>query len=194
MAASFLLFGDRMSLRQLSGVAVSLVGVLAIVTRLHPDLMLSLSLNAGDLMIIANMVLWSIYSACLRLRPDVHPLSFLFVFAVISGVAVIPFAAWEYAVGFRLQATEAMLGAILYAVVFTTLLAYVCWNRGVELIGAPRASAFLHTIPLFSAGLATSLLGESLQLYHVAGFALILAGVTLAARPARPTATAAGAA
>jgi drug/metabolite transporter (DMT)-like permease len=184
VAASFLLFGDRMSLRQLSGVGVSLIGVLAIVTQLQPNLLLSLSFNIGDLMIIANMVLWSIYCACLRLAPNVHPLSFLFVFAVISGLANIPFAIWEYAIGFHLHATEATLGAILYAAVFTTLLAYVCWNRGVGLIGAPRASAFLHTIPLFSAGLATSLLGESLHLYHVAGFALILAGVTLAARPA----------
>jgi drug/metabolite transporter (DMT)-like permease len=184
VAASFLLFGDRMSLRQLAGVAVSLIGVLAIVTRLRPELLASLSFNFGDLLIIANMVLWSIYSACLRLRPDVHPLSFLFVFAVISGLANIPFAAWEYAVGYRLHADEMTLGAILYAVLFTTLLAYISWNRGIELIGAPRASAFLHTIPLFAAVLATSILGETLQLYHVAGFALILAGVTLAARPA----------
>jgi drug/metabolite transporter (DMT)-like permease len=184
VAASFLLFGDRMSLRQLAGVVVSLVGVLAIVTSLQPDLLLSLSFNQGDLMILANMVLWSVYSACLRLRPAIHPLSFLFVLAGISAAANVPFAAWEYAIGYRLHATEATLGAILYAVLFTTLLAYVCWNRGIELIGAPRASAFLHTIPLFSAGLATSLLGETLQLFHVAGFALILAGVTLAARPA----------
>jgi uncharacterized membrane protein len=66
VAASFLLFGDRMSLRQLLGVAVSLIGVLAIVTRLQPDLLLSLSFNGGDLMILANMVLWSVYCACLR--------------------------------------------------------------------------------------------------------------------------------
>ena len=110
VAASFLLFGDRMSLRQLLGVAVSLIGVLAIVTRLQPDLLLSLSFNGGDLMILANMVLWSIYSACLRLRPEVHALSFLFVLAVIAAVANVPFAAWEYAVGYRLEATEATLG------------------------------------------------------------------------------------
>jgi drug/metabolite transporter (DMT)-like permease len=184
VAASFLLFGDRMSLRQLAGVAVSLLGVLAIVTRLQPDLLASLSFNAGDLMIIANMVLWSVYCACLRLRPDVHALSFLFVFAVISGAANVPFAAWEHAIGYQLRADEVTLGAILYAAIFTSILAFACWNRGIDLIGAPRASAFLHTIPLFGAGLATSILGETLQLYHVAGFALILAGVTLAARPA----------
>ncbi len=74
---------------------------------------------------------------------------------------------------------------VLYSAFFTSLLAFVAWNRGVDLIGAPRASAFLHTIPLFSAVFATTLLGEQLMLYHVVGFVLILAGVTLAARPSR---------
>jgi drug/metabolite transporter (DMT)-like permease len=59
----------------------------------------------------------------------------------------------------------------------------MAWNRGVELVGAPRAGAFLHTIPLFAAVLATSLLGEKLRVFHIVGFVLILAGVTLAARP-----------
>ena len=58
-------------------------------------------------------------------------------------------------------------------------------RRSSDLIGAPRASAFLHTIPLFSAVLATSLLGEQLMPFHIVGFALILAGVTLAARQTR---------
>jgi drug/metabolite transporter (DMT)-like permease len=80
--------------------------------------------------------------------------------------------------------TDALtLGVVLYSALFTSLLAYVAWNRGIDLIGAPRASAFLHTIPLFAAVLATTLLGERLMLYHIAGFTLILAGVTLAARP-----------
>ena len=74
---------------------------------------------------------------------------------------------------------------MLYAALFTSLLAFMAWNRGIDLIGAPRASAFLHTIPLFSALLATSLLGEKLMPFHIVGFVLILAGVSLAARPTR---------
>ena len=77
------------------------------------------------------------------------------------------------------------VSAVLYAALFTSLLAFITWNRGIDLIGAPRASAFLHTIPLFSAVLATTLLGERLMLYHIVGFALILGGVSLAARPTR---------
>jgi drug/metabolite transporter (DMT)-like permease len=183
VAASFILFGDRMGFTQLTGVAISLVGVLAIVTQLHPEHMFELTFNTGDLLIITNMVLWAIYCACLRLRPAVHPMSFLFMLSLVALIGNLPFALWEYASGYHLVADTETGLAIFYAAVFTTLLAYITWNRGVDLVGAPRASVFLHTIPIFGTTLATVFLGEQLKLYHIVGFALILAGVTLAARP-----------
>ena len=183
VAASFILFGDRMGFTQLTGVAISLSGVLAIVTQLHPENLASLSFNAGDLIIITNMVLWAIYCACLRLRPNVHPMSFLFMLSIIAFIGNVPFALWEHASGYRLVADVETGLAIFYAAVFTTLLAYITWNRGIDLVGAPRAGAFLHTIPLISTTLSMLFLGEQLRLYHVVGFVLILSGVTLAARP-----------
>ena len=183
VAASWLLFRERLSALQLFGVTVSLAGVLVIVSRLDAARLSNLSFNSGDLIILANMVLWAIYSACLRLRPQVHPMSFLFAVSMFALLVNIPFALWEYAINFRLQHDLLTGAAIGYAAMFTTILAYVAWNRGIDIVGAPRASAFLHTIPLFSAVLATTILGETLELYHIVGFALILAGVTWAARP-----------
>jgi drug/metabolite transporter (DMT)-like permease len=183
VAGSWLMFGDRLGGLQLFGVGVSLLGVLAIVSQLSLQRLLDLNLNFGDLLIIINMVFWAVYCACLRLRPHVHALSFLFVFALASALFIVPFAAWEFAAGWRLAFEPLTIFAIVYAALVTSLLAYLAWNRGVELIGAPRASAFLHTIPLFAAVFATSLLGERLYPFHVVGFLLILAGVSLAARP-----------
>ena len=183
VAASYLLFRDGLGPIQLFGVALSLIGVLAIITQLHPERLLALSFNGGDLIILVNMVFWGTYCACLRLRPAVSSMSFLFALAPISAIGTFPFAAWEYAAGYHLPADALTVGVVLYSALFTSLLAYVAWNRGIDLIGAPRASAFLHTIPLFAAVFATTLLGERLMLYHIVGFALILAGVTLAARP-----------
>jgi drug/metabolite transporter (DMT)-like permease len=183
VAASWLLFGDRLGGLQLFGVLVSLTGVLAIMSQLSLRRLLDLSFNFGDLLIIVNMAFWAIYCACLRLRPNVHAMSFLFVFALASALFVLPFAVWEFAIGRRLLLEPLTVFAVVYAALVTSLLAYVAWNRGIELVGAPRASAFLHTIPLFAAVFATSLLGERLYPFHVVGFALILAGVTLAARP-----------
>ena len=183
VATSWILFGERLSARQLVGVMISLTGVLAIVSQLDLARLASFRLNTGDLLILANMVFWAIYSACLRLRPDIHPMTFMLAMAVVAGLGNLPFALAEHAFNYTLQPTALTLLAVLYSVFVTTLLAYFAWNRGIDIIGAPRASAFLHTIPLFSAVLATTILGERVELYHVIGFALILGGVTLAAHP-----------
>jgi drug/metabolite transporter (DMT)-like permease len=182
VAASWILFRDRLNALQMLGVLVSLSGVLAIVSRLDLDRLTSFSFNGGDLIIIANMMLWAIYSACLRLRPDIHPMTFMLAMAAIAGLGNVPFALGEYAFDYRLQATPLTYLTIGYAAIVTTLVAYFAWNRGIDIVGAPRASAFLHTIPVFSATLATTILGETIEAFHIVGFALILAGVTLAAR------------
>ncbi len=185
VAASWLLFRERLGPLQLFGVLVSLAGVIAIVSRLDLARLAQLSFNGGDLIIIANMALWAVYAACLRVRPSVHAATFMLSMAAISVLGNLPFAVGEHAFGYRLQATWTTAGTVVYAIFVTTILAYVAWNRGVDIIGAPRASAFLHTIPLFSALLATTFLGETVEVFHVLGFALILAGVTLVARPSQ---------
>ena len=178
VAVSWLLFRDRLSGLQLTGVMISLTGVLAIVSRLDVARLTSLAFNAGDLIILANMMFWAIYSACLRLRPDIHPMTFMLGMAAVAGLGNVPFALLEYAHDYRLEYTGLTLLTLLYSVFITTLLAYFAWNRGIDIVGAPRASAFLHTIPLFAAVLATTILGEIIEPYHILGFALILAGVT----------------
>jgi drug/metabolite transporter (DMT)-like permease len=183
VAVSLLLFGDPVRPWQLVGLAVSLLGVLVIVTQGLPGRLLGLDLNIGDLIIVANMLLWSVYSACLRLRPNVHWLSFLVVIAVLSVLGNLPFLAIEHMAGKRLEASGATLGAVLFTALFPSVLAYACWSRGIELIGAPRAGAFLHLIPLFGVILSTQLLGEQLGHHHVLGVALILLGVRLATAP-----------
>src|SRR5262245_14523924 len=131
VAASWLLFRERLSLLQLAGVLVSLAGVLAIVSRLDLARLAGLSFNAGDLIIIANMTLWAVYASCLRVRPAVHAASFMLAMAVIAGLGNLPFAAGEYGFGYRLQPTWLTVSTALYAALITTVLAYVAWNTAV---------------------------------------------------------------
>jgi drug/metabolite transporter (DMT)-like permease len=183
-AAAAVMFGDRLSGRQVAGIALSLIGVLAIITKLDPATLARLSFNVGDIIIVINMALWAVYSALLRLRPPIHPLSFMFLFALVSGIAMLPAFAWEHASGYVLQPTPLTFAAVAFVTLFSTIAAFVFWTRGIELIGANRAGIFLHLIPIYSALLTGVVLGEPLMSYHVVGFALILAGVWLAARRA----------
>jgi len=70
--------------------------------------------------------------------------------------------------------------AVAYVAFFPSVVAYFTYNRGVELVGANRAGQFMHLMPFFGSILAILLLGESFRLFHAAGAALILGGLTLA--------------
>jgi drug/metabolite transporter (DMT)-like permease len=81
-----------------------------------------------------------------------------------------------------MDVTPQTLAAVIYAGVLASLVAYLCYARSVEIIGANRTGVFIHLIPLFTSVLAIVLLGEQPALYHAAGFGLILAGVFITQR------------
>ena len=82
----------------------------------------------------------------------------------------------------QLDATNLL--SLVYVAVFPSTLAYLCFNRGVQLIGANRAAPFFHVVPVFGSAMAILLLGEQPRLFHLTGYLLVLAGVVIASRPA----------
>jgi drug/metabolite transporter (DMT)-like permease len=183
--ASFLIFRERLTVRQAGGTAVSMAGVLGIITKGDLDVLTALAFNNGDLLLLTGMATNGIYTALLRDRPAIHWLSFLLMLFLVSALVVLPFLMREVATGARMEVTSFTLAAVAYVAIFPSVVAYICLTRGVELIGANRSGIFLHMIPLFGALLAIGLLGEPLQVFHVIGFALILCGVALASRKSR---------
>ncbi len=182
LLGALLLFGVKISLRQIVGVGISLAGVLVIVSKATLTNLLALSLNKGDFWILAAMSVWALYTVLLRKRPDIHPVSFLATTFWIGAIVNIPFFAWEHLTIRQLLITPQSLAAIAYISIFPSILAYLFYNKGVTLIGAGKAGMFLHFVPLFGSALAIIFLGEQLFLYHALGFGLILLGVTTAVR------------
>ena len=182
VAAGWLIYSDRVGWAQTVGIAISLTGVLAIIAKGDVQTLRAFAFNAGDLVILFNMGLWAIYSASLRSRGAMHWVSFTFLLALISAVATMPVWLAEHLAGNQLRLTTPIVAGLAFVALFPSLLAYATWSKGVEILGSGRAGAFLHLIPLFSAVVAGAALGERIEGYHLAGFALILAGVGLAAR------------
>jgi len=83
-----------------------------------------------------------------------------------------------------MQLDTANLLSLFYVAVFPSTVAYICFNRGVQLIGANRAAPFFHVVPVFGSVMAIVVLGERPQLFHIIGFALVLTGVFVASRKA----------
>src|SRR5690606_20150366 len=129
------------------------------------------------------MAITAIYTAFLRLRPNIHWITFLFSLFLASGLFNLPLVLIETVVfGKFMQVSLNTLLAIGYVSIFPSILSYLCFVRGVELIGGVRAGIFMHLVPLFGAAMAIALLGEPLASFHVVGFVLILTGVALTSR------------
>jgi drug/metabolite transporter (DMT)-like permease len=183
--ASFVLFRDPLTRTQLAGILVSLVGVAVIVTGGDLARLLGLSLNIGDVAIVAAMAIYAVYSTLLRKRPPISPLSFVSATMAIGSVILTPLTIAEHLSGRHFGALGPVdFAAIAYVAIFPSILSYLFFNRGVELIGANRAGPFFHLIPLFGVILAILLLGEKLALFHIVGAALIIGGVFIAGRRA----------
>jgi drug/metabolite transporter (DMT)-like permease len=183
IAMAWLFFGERLTRMQTTGVVVSLGGVLAILSRGSIDTLAAFRLNAGDLFVIASMAMWSLYTVLLRRRPPgLHMLSFLFAIAVVGDLVMLPFWLGEMALSRSMSWTPSTFAALVGVATFSSVLAYVFWNRGVELVGPQVAGLFVHLMPVFGAILAWLFLDERLQVYHVAGIALILTGIAITSR------------
>jgi drug/metabolite transporter (DMT)-like permease len=181
-----LVMQDRTSPRQIAGVIVSLAGVLVIIGRGDAQTLWALRLNIGDAIIGFAVVLWALYSVLLRRRPIVHPLSFLAASIMIGVVVIAPVYAAELWRGRLIVPSAGSALAIAYVSVFPSFLAYLFFNRGVELIGSAATGQYMNVMPLMGAGLAMLFLGEVLHPFHVVGLALVVAGIAVAGRPQQP--------
>lgn len=184
-----LLFRDRAGVLQVIAVIVSIAGVATIIARGDLAVLARLEFHHGDVVIGASVVVWSLYSALLRLRPKVHPLSFLAATMGVGVCVVFPFYVAELLAGrFIVPGTGSVL-AIGYVSIFPSVISYLFFNRGVELIGASATGLYINVMPILGAGLAILFLGETLQPFHFVGMLLVGAGIALAGWGDRRTAS-----
>ena len=185
LVVSFLLFGERPGWVQIGAILLSVVGVVVIAAEGSFTVLRHLQINPGDGLVMVAVLCYALYSALLRLKPAVHPLSLLVSSMMFGVVFLVPVAWAEHAGGARLVVTTLSVACLAYAIVFPAFVAYLCFNRGVELLGAARAGQYSHLMPAFGIVLAVLFLGERLHPYHGVGVGLIGAGLWGADRAGR---------
>lgn len=181
---SLILFGVRLTGAQLAGIAISLAGVLTIILRGDFAALASISFNKGDVMFASSLVSFGLYSALMPRRPVTHQLSLISFTTCCGALMLVPFSVWEFSTGAVLKFDFLTLATLGYVLIFPSTLAYLFFNRGLALIGPNRAAPFFHLVPVFGSAMAILLLGEQLRLFHLIGYALVLAGVIIASRRA----------
>ena len=176
---TLLLFKETVSKLQILGVAVCILGAFIVILRGRWATLLGMSFAPGDILMMGAVILYALYSALLRQRPAIHPLSFLIYTFGLGILFLLPLYVWELSGSQTITLTRDVVLSILYVALFPSIVAYFCWNRGVEVIGANRAGLFINLIPVFASVLAILFLGETLQGFHIIGMALIFGGMIL---------------
>jgi drug/metabolite transporter (DMT)-like permease len=177
-------FGTAVTQRQWTGAALSIAGVLVVIARGDPARLAAFELATGDIIMLVATALWSVYTWLLRRqRPPLPMTAFLTVQIGLGALMILPFALLEFALTRRTpEATAANAAALAYVVLLPSIVAYYCWDRGVARAGAVLPMYFVNLTPVFAGILAAIFLGEQIGAYHLAGGALILAGIHLANR------------
>ncbi len=171
---------ERTAWAQTLGVALSLFGVLVVIAEGRPWDLLHLDIHFGDGLVLIAVLLYAGYSLLLRRKPQVHPLSLLWATFVVSILLLAPLYAWEFTRTGGFALTPPAIGGLAYVAIFPSFLAYLFYNRGVDLLGAGAAGHYMHLMPVFGAALAVLMLGEAFRSFHAVGVALIAVGIVLA--------------
>jgi len=171
--------------RQIAGMLVSLAGILVILSRGELGRLLQLEFHAGDAWILLAMPIWGIYSVLLKRRPpELGGVDFLFVISVAGVMLLAPAFALQVLRAPPRWPTTAETAGVLYVALAALVGAFICWNRGVAIVGANAAGFTMHLLPAFGTLLAILFLGEAFHAFHAAGIATILLGVLVATRAA----------
>ena len=176
----FLLKIEKTNIFQLSGLLISILGILVIITKLDLNIFLSLDFNKGDIFMIGGVMAWGIYSAFLKKRTfQVSLLALVQIFCSLGLLALFPAFLYELIQGKTLVVNDNLFYILLYVAIFPSIGSYYCWAGAVSIIGANRAGIFLSLIPLFSTIFAIIFFNEKFLFFHFIGSILIILGLFL---------------
>jgi drug/metabolite transporter (DMT)-like permease len=185
IVVNFVVFRLRVTWAQTVGVLLTIFGVVLTASHGDPRQLMKLQLNFGDAIMLVAVLLYSIYSVGLRLKPEMHWQSLMLVLTGSSLVAAIPFAAWEIVWSKPIfPDTEGWL-LIAYTAFLVSAVSQVFFIRGIELIGPNRAGIFINLVPIFGTLLSVVIIGERFHFYQGIALTLVLCGIWLAETSSR---------
>ena len=176
---SLIAFKESVTKKQLFGVTMCIFGEGFVVLRGDLTAFFKLDFAEGDILMMIAVVIYALYSAFLRQRPPIHPMSFLIYTFGIGVFCLLPLFIWQVSDSGPIVVNVNILASILYVAVFPSIIAYLCWNHGITVLGANRGGLFINLIPVFASLLAIAWLGESLEFFHLIGMTLICSGMVL---------------
>ena len=177
---SWLIFKTQTYFMQFFGIILSIIGVLLIISKANFTNLINLNFTTGDLWMLAAVFSWGLYSVLLKkIDSSLSQLATLEVMIFFGLIFICPFYIIESFHNSYLPKDLNEILMISYVAIFASITSFFAWNKGVSIVGANKASLFLHLIPVFSSIWAIIFLGEKFSFFHLIGTAFIIIGIVL---------------
>ena len=171
---------EKTNFFQIFGLFLSIIGIGSIISNGDIQKIISLNFNKGDLWMLVCVFTWALYSTLLKKHKfKFSQFSLIQLMVSVGIIFLIPQFFYEKSIGLEVNFNKPFFLILFYVVVFPAIVAYYCWQKGIEIIGPNRASMFIQLMPLFSAVMAIIIFNEKFELYHFAGAAFIVSGIYL---------------
>ena len=179
---SLMIFREKITAIMAAGLMLAFLGTGVIIIRGDLAVLKTFQFNSGDLWIFVATIAWALYTVLYPKRPDVHQASLLAISVFMGLIFITPFYIWETLTVGPVPIRAETFGGVAYLAVISSAVAYMTYNRAVEVIGPNKAGLTSYLLPVFGSALAILILNEVFQIFHGIGFVLIVAGVFLAAK------------
>ena len=178
---SILFLHEKAKRKVIVGTGVSLLGVIIII--LQPLLANGFDSSfLGNIFFVLSTFTAVIYVLLLkRFRLPYSTLTITFWLCAITAATYFPFFLWEtQGSSFLGTITPQALIGILFGAIFTSAIAYVCYNFAIKHIVTNETGIFFYVDPIVAILVAMPLLGESITPLYIAGSILVFIGIFIA--------------
>ena len=180
----WLVLKEKLNLLQSLGIVLSMVGVLAVVSKGDLSTIAVGKFGTyGDFLILISAVNWAVVSTLSRRGLRNHPSTLMTFWMMTIGwlITSLPFLANQnYTEIPQLDARGWM--AMIFLGIFCSGLAYIAWFDALSQLPAAQTGAFLFIEPLASMAVAAVVLNEQITLVSILGGAVIIYGIWLVKR------------
>ncbi|MDN4865386.1 DMT family transporter [Priestia megaterium] len=176
---AYFILKNPITKQQMLGISFALVGVTLVLTQGSLEIIQTLSISKGDLLILAGNLCWALYGVLGRKylsgSSSMETTTYTMIIGSLCLVILTAFSPSPQ----PLSHTSSAWGAILFMALFTSVLGYLWWNKGMAAIGASNTSLFFNLVPVVTMILSI-LTGTLIALPQVIGTCLVILGVLVA--------------
>ncbi|HQI95623.1 MAG TPA: DMT family transporter [Syntrophorhabdus sp.] len=137
----------------------------------------------GNILAVVSSVLWALYTILSKPFLDRHsPLKVTTYSTITGSVLLIPFAPFCLDLNELMILSAAGWAIMSFTVVFSIVIAFYLWYRGVKKIGPSQTIIYQYSIPVFAAFFAYLLIHEQLYFSQLMGASIVFLSLWLARR------------